>query len=161
MKKILVSMFILVGVLTLAGLAMAGKGESLYNQKLILKLKNGSEMKLSELSGKPSIVFFYNSICGCRPYRELLNKTYLSYKERGLQVIGVGIRENADTFLSFAKAEGFSFPSGYDATTEIAKNCNAYSVPVTVFLTKDGQIIRKATGYLKEEEIRAEIEKLF
>jgi peroxiredoxin len=158
MKKITV--FMLVGMFLLSGLASAGKDEGLYNQKLTLRLTNGSDMKLSDLSGKPSIVFFYNSICGCRPYRELLNKVYLSYKDKGVQVIGVGIRESADTFLSFAKGEGFSFPSGFDATTEIAKNCKAYSVPVTVFLSKDGQIARKATGYLKEEEIRAEVEKL-
>lgn len=158
MKKIAV--FALVGMFLLSGLAAAGNDDSLYNQKLTLKLTNGSDMKLSDLSGKPSVVFFYNSICGCRPYRELLNKTYLSYKGRGLQIVGVGIRENADTFLNFAKGEGFSFPSGFDATTEIAKNCKAYSVPVTVFITKDGQIAKKATGYMKEEEIKSEVERL-
>lgn len=158
MKKIAV--FALVGMFLLSGLAAAGNDDNLYNQKLTLKLTNGSDMKLSDLSGKPSVVFFYNSICGCRPYRELLNKTYLSYKGRGLQIVGVGIRENADTFLNFAKGEGFSFPSGFDATTEIAKNCKAYSVPVTVFITKDGQIAKKATGYMKEEEIKSEVERL-
>lgn len=158
MKK--VSVFALVGMFLLSGMAVAGKVESLYNQNLTLKLANGKDMKLADLSGKPSVVFFYNSICGCRPYRELLNKTYLSYKDKGLQIMGVGIRENAETFLNFAKGEGFSFPSGFDATTEVAKNCKAYSVPVTVFLTKDGKIAKKATGYMKEEEIKTEIEKL-
>lgn len=160
MKKIAVVAFVMVGMFLLSGLSLAGKDEGLYNQKLTLKLTNGSDMKLSDLSGKPSVVFFYNSVCGCRPYRELLNKTYLSYKDKGLQVVGVGIRENADTFLNFAKGEGFSFPSGFDATTEIARNCKAYSVPVTVFITKGGQIAKKATGYMKEDEIRAEVEKL-
>lgn len=130
----------------MSGLAAAGNDDNLYNQKLTLKLTNGSDMKLSDPSGKPSVVFFYNSICGCRPYRELLNKTYLSYKGRGLQIVGVGIRENADTFLNFAKGEGFSFPSGFDATTEIAKNCKAYSVPVTVFITKGWADCQKGDG---------------
>lgn len=160
MKKINVVALIFVGMSLLSGLALAGNDGGLYNQAFVLKLTNGSDMKLSDLSGKPSVVFFYNSICGCRPYRELLNKTYLSYKGRGLQIVGVGIRENADTFLNFAKGEGFSFPSGFDATTEIAKNCKAYSVPVTVFITKDGQIAKKATGYMKEEEIKSEVERL-
>lgn len=160
MKKINAVALIYVGMFLLSSLALAGNDETLYNKELTLKLTNGSNMKLSELSGKPSVVFFYNSVCGCRPYRELLNKTYLSYKAKGLQVVGVGTRENADTFLKFAKGEGFSFQSGFDASTEIAKNCKAYSVPVTVFVTKDGQIAKKVTGYMKEDEINAEVERL-
>lgn len=150
----------LAGMLMFFGLASAGMDEGLYNQPFVLKLTNGKDIKLSDLSGKPSILFFYNSVCGCRPYRELLNKTYLSYKAKGLQVVGVGTRENADTFLKFAKGEGFSFQSGFDASTEIAKNCKAYSVPVTVFVTKGGQIAKKVTGYMKEDEINAEVERL-
>lgn len=160
MKRFTVMMLVMVGMFSLSSMVVAGKDEGIYKQNFTLKLTNGSDMKLSDLSGKPSVLFFYNSVCGCRPYRELLNKVYASYKDKGVQIIGVGIRDNEDTFLNFAKGEGFSFPSGFDSTKEVAKDCRAYSVPVTVFLTKAGQIAKKATGYMKEIEIKAEIEKL-
>lgn len=160
MKRLTGIVWIVAGLLLVSGIATAGKEETLYRRELTLKLRNGQDMKLSDLSGKPSVLFFYNSVCGCRPYRELLNKTYISYKDKGVQVIGVGIRENEDKFLKFANSEDFSFPSGFDATSGIAKDCGAYSVPVTIFVTKDGRIARRTTGYMKEPEIKAEIEKL-
>jgi len=40
--------------------------------------------------------------------------------------LGVGIKENEETFTS-----------GFDASG-VAKNCGAYSVPVAVFVKKDG-----------------------
>ncbi|MDT8317495.1 MAG: TlpA disulfide reductase family protein [bacterium] len=160
MKRGIAIIVILVGVLFTSGIVIGGKGENLYSQDFTLKMANGEDMNLSDLSGNPAVVFFYNSRCGCRPYRELINRTYLFYKDSGLQVVGVGIRENPETFFKFAKDEGFSFTSGFDATREIEKNCRIYRVPVTLFVNREGKIIRKTKGYLKEDEIKAEIEEL-
>jgi len=141
-------------------MALAGKELNLYGEKFSFRLSDGSEMKSSELYGSPAIVFFYNSKCGCKAYRKRIEKVYLDYKDLGLKVIGVGVRDNADKFFKFAKREGFSFPSTFDMTKELERNCRVYRLPHTLFITKEGNIERKAEGYMEEDEIREQVEKL-
>ncbi len=160
MKHGIAGIIFVIGMLFISGTVMGGTTENLYRQDFTLKMADGEDMNLSDMSGNPAVVFFYNSRCGCRPYRELINRVYLSYKDSGLQVVGVGIRDNAEKFFKFAKNEGFSFTSGFDATREIEKNCRIYRVPVTLFVDREGKIVRKTKGYLKEDEIKAEIEEL-
>lgn len=160
MKGRIVTTILLSVMIFGANIAAAVKMNTLYNDTLILRMSDGREMKLSELSGKPSVVFFYNSKCGCSSHRRLMDKISAQYRGQGLQVIGVGLRENPDTFFAFAKKEGYGFASGFDATREIEKNCGVYRLPLTLFISSEGIIVKRAKGYLKEKEVNIEIEKL-
>ena len=144
----------------LCGATWAANAKNAYQQDLFLKMATGKEMKLSELAGKPSIIIFYSSVCGAKGNRDVMNRINLAYRDKGLQVLGVGMRDECDEFLKFAKKERYSFQSGFDSTRAVAKSFRAYSLPYTVFVAKDGRIAAKVMGVLTEEKVRAELAKI-
>ncbi len=134
--------------------------ERLYSPDMSLILADGRILRLSELSGTPAVIFFYNSRCGCSSFRKMMNGVYLSFRDRGLRMIGVGIRENPDTFFSFAEREGFDFVSAFDVTRKMEKNCGVYRLPLTLFVSPEGEIVGKSKGYLGREEVKEAVERL-
>ena len=159
MKKLVSVVLLFTGVFFTADFVFA-KDDNLYRQDFTLRLKDGQEMKLSDLSGKPAVIFFYNSRCGCNSYRKMMDKVRLFYRDSELQVIGVGVRENPNRFFKFAEKEGFGFTSGFDITRQIEKNCRVYRLPLTLFVSREGGIVKRTKGYAKEHEVKTAIEKL-
>lgn len=77
-----------------------------------LTATSGDVVKLSDLRGRPVLVFFTTTWCPyCTaeaPYLE--REIWQAYRERGLQVLAIQVKESAELAETFAAHHGWSFP---------------------------------------------------
>lgn len=82
----------------------------------------GGTARLSDFRGRPLLIFFtatWCPYCGAEaPYLE--SEIWQAYRERGLQVICVDVKEGAHVMAPFAEQVGWTFPVLLDDDGEIS-----------------------------------------
>jgi peroxiredoxin len=77
-----------------------------------LPTANGNTFRLSERAGQPVLIFFTTTWCPyCSaeaPYLE--NEIWQRYREAGLQVVSIQVKEGRDLAAAFAAHHGWTFP---------------------------------------------------
>jgi len=107
---------------------------------------SGQQVSLSDYAGKPLIVNFFASWCPpCKQETPLLAKFYRT--EHG-KVALVGLDENdaASSALSFTRADGVSYPVGFDPQTVAASAYGVDALPQTFFLNAKHRIVDRIFG---------------
>lgn len=111
---------------------------------------NGKPVKLSDFIGKPIILNFWASWCPpCKSEMPDFNEIYKQQGENyQFMMINLtdGSRETVETASSFIKEQGYEFPVFYDTDVDAAMVYNTYSIPVTYFIDKDGNLAAYAQG---------------
>jgi peroxiredoxin len=116
-----------------------------------LKTPEDKAFKISELEAKYTVVFFYSPTCShCIATMPKVKKFYESYKERGVKVLAISVRESGTVWKDFIANQGISdFINGWEAKDE---GFYYYKYDVTIFptvyvLNEKKQIIgRKLAG---------------
>lgn len=105
---------------------------------------SGGTVALSDYPGRPIVINFF--ACWCAPcWRELpdFDDAAEKYHERGVVVLGVGVKDSKDSIRRMVENLGLSFPVGLDPTAEVAvERYRIPGLPVTVFLDRQG-VVRK------------------
>ena len=125
---------------------------------------DGKEVSLSDFKGKPVVVNFWASWCPpCKAEMPYYNEVY---KEVGDEVqfmmvdLVDGSRETVATAKAFIKENGYEFPVFFDSNQDAAIAYGVYSIPTSIFIDKDGKVVKSITGGLSKAELLAEIEKI-
>lgn len=112
----------------------------------------GNSVKLSDFFGKPIVLNFWASWCGpCKSEMPDFNEMYA---ERGDEITFMMVnltdksRETVDVAKAFIENQGYTFPVYFDTEYSAASVYNTYSIPVTYFIDKDGNLITYAMGAL-------------
>ncbi len=126
---------------------------------------DGNEVKLSDFAGEPVIINFTASWCpNCKAEKADYQKAYNNFGDKVnfiiLSMID-GNRETLDTAKEYIKENGYTFPSYYDINLEGAYAYAAYSVPMTVFIDKDGYVQTSYLGPITEAILKSYSETLF
>ncbi len=125
---------------------------------------NGNTVKLSDLKGKPVILNFWATWCGpCKSELPAFDKMYEKYKDKiNFMMINLtdGDRETKDAVMEFVLKEGYSFPVYYDTTKEAAYAYGTYSIPVSMFIDKDGYILGEYRSVMSEALLEAYIKEV-
>jgi len=117
-----------------------------------------NEIKLSELFGKPIVLNIWAS--WCPPCKAELPDFNNVYEEMGETVTFMmvdlvdGSRETKQTGEKYIAEQGFTFPVYYDTKQEAGLVYSVTSIPTTVFIDKDGYIIKKLIGQIDEKTLR-------
>ncbi len=118
---------------------------------------NGNAVKLSDYFGKPIVLNFWASWCPpCKMEMPDFNDIY---KEKGneYQFLMVNLtdnsRETVETAKAFIESTGYEFPVFYDKDIDAARKYNTYSIPVTYFIDKDGNMAAYAQGAIDKETL--------
>ncbi len=123
---------------------------------------DGNAVNLSDFSDKPIIVNFWASWCGfCVQEMPDFEEKYQEYGEEiyFLMVDCVdGQRETQEKGGDFISDNGFTFPVYYDLDQSATKAYEAYSLPTSVFIDKDGYIIAYQPGMLTSEMLQKGID---
>ena len=106
----------------------------------IQTLNGKGQISLSSLAGKPAIVDFWATWCGpCKKSFPKLEE--IAKRNAGnIQLVGISVDDNKDGVLDFAKANGATFPIGWDDGHAIAKRWKVEKMPTTYVLDASGTV---------------------
>lgn len=125
----------------------------------------GNEVKLSDMFGKPIVLNFWAS--WCPPCMAEMPDFEIVYNELGGDVVFMmvnltdGQRETLDTAKAFIEDEGYTFPVYFDTTQEAAYNYSVRSIPMSLFIDKDGYLADAVLGNIYEDVLREKIASIY
>lgn len=142
----------------------SGESESINAPDFTVLDGNMEEVKLSDLKGKPTVVNFWATWCGyCIVEMPHFDEAYNKYKDDiNFMMVDLtdGQRETVDAAKKFIKETGYTFPVYYDTGYSAATAYGTYSIPMTVFVNKDGTISNVHKGAMDKQMLIAYIEKM-
>jgi cytochrome c biogenesis protein CcmG/thiol:disulfide interchange protein DsbE len=141
---------------SLTGIALAGSGSAAPPAaaadppaptfKVAVLGQSGRQVSLADYAGKPLIVNFFASWCDpCKQETPLLARFYRA--EHG-KVALVGLDENdaLGSALSFTRANGVTYPVGWDPQLAAASAYGVDGLPQTFFLDARHRIVDRVFG---------------
>lgn len=112
----------------------------------------GDRITSADLEGEIVLVNFWYAGCGpCRTEADDLNGLYDEYAEQGVTFVGVNIRDDAATALSFEKEHDVAYDSILDVgdaavTLAFAKPAPPSTTPTTFLLDREGRVAARFTS---------------
>lgn len=126
--------------------------------------KDGSEITLSDFKGKPVIVNFWATWC---PYciMEFPNfqKMFENYGDRvSFMMIDLtdGYRETQSGAEAYISDNGYTFPVYFDLRGSASSAYAATSIPLSLFIDKDGNLVETKLGAMDEGTLESYIQTL-
>ena len=107
---------------------------------------SGQQVALSTYRGKPLIVNFFASWCGpCQTETPLLARFYRD--EQGtVALVGLDENDTVGNATSFTRADGVSYPVGWDPHFDVGSAYGVNALPQTFFLNARHQIVDRIFG---------------
>jgi len=122
----------------------------------------GNSIKLSDLFGKPIVINFWATWCGpCRSEFPAYEDAYLEYGEDIVFLmvnLTDGQRDTVESVAAFVQENSYSFPVYFDTSMEAAISYGAFSIPLSVFIDSDGNIIAVHRGAMSKDTLYAYID---
>ncbi|MBU0548349.1 MAG: TlpA family protein disulfide reductase [Candidatus Omnitrophica bacterium] len=130
------------GIFFLAIIMLLGFTYTAFCGDLILNDLESRPANLSNLAGKPAILFFWTTWCPyCRAELKALNKLYPQMEKEGLVVFAVNVGEAGYKVERFLKDYALNIRVLLDKDGQAAENYEIRGVPTYVFLDNDGQVV--------------------
>ena len=104
---------------------------------------SGETLVLSAYRGRPVVLHFFAPWLGWSCWDEMrrLNDAAARYHERGLLVLGVGVRTTPEAVGRWVQVLGLTFPVGLDPTSQLfLYHYHLRFVPTTVFVDREGVV---------------------
>lgn len=127
-----------------------------------LKDMHGADVRLSDYKGRPLLINFWATWCApCRheipAFVELVDK----YRDEQFIVLGISVDDKPEDLRTFADEFRMNYPVlvglGHDALQE---RYEAYSLPVSWFVRRDGTIDYKHLGTQSKEWFEDRVKRL-
>ena len=111
-----------------------------------LKTPEGELLKLSSLRGKVVLIDFWASWCGpCRRENPNVKRIYDKYKDRGFEIYGVSLDNNAQRWKAAIEKDGLTWSHVSDLKgwqSSAAALYGVHSIPATFLIDQEGRIIK-------------------
>lgn len=125
----------------------------------------GKVVNLSDYFGKPIVINFWATWCGpCKselPAFENLNNKYDGQVQFLMVNLTDGYTETKKGVEEFVKNNNYNFNVFYDTQGIAANNYNVISIPQTVFIDSDGNVVKTQIGAMPENVLENHIQTLF
>jgi len=124
---------------------------------------DGSPLALDDLDG-PVVVNFWASWCGpCAQEAPHLAAIAEQYADRGVQVVGVNVRDTTANAQAFEREYDISYPSWDDESAQIASQFGALGpagLPSTVLLDADHRVASRMFGAVTARQVAPRLDAL-
>jgi DsbE subfamily thiol:disulfide oxidoreductase len=112
-----------------------------------LPLLNGETITLSSLKGKVVVLNFWATWCPpCREEMPSMETLYKRYKDMGLEMLAVNLRENNNTVRQFIQRHGYTFPVPLDQHGRVGSVYGVEAIPTTYIIDREGKITGRIVG---------------
>ncbi len=112
-----------------------------------LKDLNGKKVQLRDFRRKVIFLNFFATWCvPCRLEMPAMERLSKAYKDKGLVVLAVDIKESAKTVRTFLQELKVSFPALLDADGSVAFTYGIRPLPATYLIGRNGKILWRAFG---------------
>jgi len=127
---------------------------------------HGTVLSSANLTGVVTVLNFWYAGCApCRAEAKDLNALYKEFVPKGVQFVGVNVRDSAGTALAFDRAFGMSYPSIIDNNTgsvvlAFTGVVSPQAVPTTLVVDSKGRVAARILGRMETGTLRAMIQKV-
>jgi peroxiredoxin len=105
------------------------------------------QLSIGDYRGTVIVLNFWATWClECRPEMAVLERLQREFSSRGLAIIGVNARENAEAVRRYAKELGLTFPLVLDPDGKINALYGVIGLPTTFVVGRDGRAVAFAVG---------------
>ncbi|CAI6084303.1 TlpA family protein disulfide reductase [Cohnella sp. JJ-181] len=126
-----------------------------------LKDLDGNAVSLRDLRGKAVYLNFWTTWCKwCKKEMPAMKQVYRSFEGGDLAIVAVDIGEDRDKVASYIAQGGYPFQVLLDSDKSVSKAYRVTSIPVSVFVDKEGRVAYRKLGTMKEDEMRSVIQSL-
>jgi len=107
----------------------------------------GKKIALKDFRGKLLMLNFWASWClPCREEMPAMERLYQRYKDKGFVILGVNIKDEKKSALSFVKELKITFPIAFDPKGEVGLLYGAWGLPTTYLIDAKGIALARACG---------------
>ncbi len=138
-----------------------------YSPDFRLPALDGTTFTLTEkLNDGPVLIDFWATWCKpCLQSMPHLENIHKEFAEKGLQTYAISIDNTRSKakIKPFIKGKGYTFGVLLDTDQEVRKLFGGNVVPLTLLISKQGEILYRHLGYVPgdEDNLRKEVEALF
>lgn len=126
-----------------------------------LSTPEGATIRLSDYRGRPVWVNFWAPWClACRTEMPRLEGFWLEHKADGLVVLGVGVRDSADTMRTYAQELGVDYPIVVDGDGKVANLYRALALPFHYWIDRRGVVRDWAVGELPPDALTISLDNI-
>jgi thiol-disulfide isomerase/thioredoxin len=124
-------------------------------------LADGSSWSSTSARGSVLVVNLWASWCGpCRAEQPGLSTVARTYRGRGVKFIGINIRDNRAAAKAYVDEFNIPYPSLFDPAALAAGTLQAFALPTTIILDRDGVTAYRLTGKTTVPILSARLDKL-
>lgn len=121
-----------------------------------LNTLDGKEISLNDFKGKKVFLNFWATWCPpCRQEMPELEKLYQESKDSDLVILTINLGEDAKTVKSFMDKNNYNFNIALDLDQDVAIKYNIVSIPTSIFIDSEGNLVSKKIGPMTLEEMKA------
>ena len=117
-------------------------------------LADAKPVRLSDLKGRVVLLDFWATWCGpCRRWLPIVEKAHRDYAAKGLSVFAVNEREPESKVRAYLGQQKLDLPVLMDRGGTVGANYRATSIPLTVVVGRDGNVMRVMVGLHEAEDL--------
>ena len=107
----------------------------------------GAKRSLKDYRGKVVFLAFWATWCPyCREEIPAMESVYKEYKDKGLEIVAVSIKDKREDTLAFVKKNKLTYPVLMDPEGEIGSLYGAYATPTVYLIDRNGQVLARMWG---------------
>lgn len=122
------------------------------------RLLDGTSFDLSAWRGKVVVVNYWGSWCAeCHAEAQALEQVYQDDRAKGVEFVGVDIRDDVPSAQRFASHFGLTYPSVFDSANVTAlafRHLPPNATPTTYVLDRSGRVAARQNGEILYSQLR-------
>ena len=162
-QQLLLKMALLLTLFCLNSMTMAVEVKNTMPACTLSSLGEAKTEDLQHYKGQVVYVDFWASWCvPCAHSFPFLNELHHEFKDKGLQIVGINMDENAGDAKAFLAKTPAQFTIVADTSTQCAKDFDVKAMPSSYLIDRKGVVHHVHQGFRSEDikELRALVENL-